>query len=57
MAPNTLYGSIVYRLEENIIDKDNAIYLSKGDVVSHETMSKLIELDWYEIKVTIMVLR
>lgn len=57
MAPNTLHGSVVYRLEENIIDKENNIYLSKGDVLSHETMSKLIALDWYEIKVTIMVLR
>ncbi len=49
-------GAVVYRLEESITDAELQLSFDKGDILSHETMQKLIA-NWYEIKVTIIVLQ
>ena len=50
-------GQVVYRLEESITDEELQLSFGKGDILSHETLQKLIAADWYEIKVTIIVLQ
>ena len=57
MAPLTQRGSVVYRLNETLIDADNSLLFEKGDILSHDTMSSLIDAGWYEIEVTIIVLQ
>ncbi len=53
----TRTGQVAYRLEESITDEELQLSFNKGDILSHETMQKLIAADWYEIKVTIIVLQ
>lgn len=46
---------IVYRLEEPVSLKDN-VY-KEGDIISAETIHKLIQDGYYEIHVTIIVVQ
>lgn len=56
MINTTRAGQVVYRLEESITDEELQLSFDKGDNLSHETLQKLIA-NWYEIKVTIIVLQ
>lgn len=49
--------TIVYRLEESLEELIHGTNLYKGDIISQETLNKLIADGWYEIKVTIIVVQ
>ena len=49
--------NIVYRLEESLEEESLGGEFYKGDIISQDTLNKLIAIGWYEIKVTIIVLK
>ena len=57
-TPDTIKGQVVYRLHKTVhVPGTKVIAHRKGDILSFESMNKLIQEGFYEIDATIIVLQ